>query len=164
MAKRIYKVGFKKLGELLIHPLLHNAPNLAFLNVLLAPVIWLYKKFTAWRKANEYYLDKTPQLVHIEAVLNDRWDVGLRRIVVENYKGLASPVIYLEPENKTAPVIYTEAEGEPAPFIYTGEELKAITPDFIIKVPSFIVFDQDEMIALVYNYCLPDKAFIIQII
>lgn len=164
MANRFYKVGFKKLVELVMHPALVNLVNLTFMDVLFAPIIALYKRFTRQRKDNEYYLSKTAQLVHIEAVLNDRWDIALRRIVVENYKGLVSPFVYLELEGKEAPLVYTEAEGQPAPYIYTNDELAEITPDFIIKVPSVVVFDQAEMIALVYEYCLPDKAFIIEIV
>ena len=160
---RWFDISLKKLKEMVMHPKLRGADiNLVFTDVLIEPLIFAYKVFKAYRKENVYRLNKGPLMIDIQAVLNDRWDEGLRRIVVENYVGLSSPYLFIEAEQKEEPYIYTEAEGKPAPILYTQADLNAVTADFVIKVPSFIVFDMDEMIALVYKYCLPDKHFIIQ--
>lgn len=141
---------------------LRKPKRLAGLYALVSPIVWLYNKFYNFLLDKLYELGKTSQVVHIEAVLNDRWDAGLRRIYIIDGSGIEPLVIYREAEAKQAPYIYLEAEGEPAPYIYRNEELNVVTIDFIIMIPVFIVFDMDELKALVDKYRLPGKVYIVQ--
>lgn len=159
---RRYRIDINGLIKLLVKFSLRKPKRLAGLNALTYPIVILWNGFLKFLQDKVYELNKTSQVVHIEAVLNDRWDAGLRRIYLTDGDSVEPLYIYRVAESKPAPIIYQDAEGEPAPYIYTDNELNAVTIDFIIHVPVFITFDEEEMKALVNKYRLPGKAYIIQ--
>lgn len=159
---RQYNIHWKGVVKLLVKYRLNKPKRRAGLYALIYPIIWLYAAFYNYLMGLVYELSKTSQVVHIEAALNDRWDAGLRRIYITDATSLQPVVVYRHSESKTPPYIYQEAEAEPPPYIYTDAELNALGPDFIVMVPNFIVFDMDELVALVNKYKLVGKFFIVQ--
>lgn len=157
-----FKIDFVIIIRMLLKARLKKPKRLAGLYALVSPLIWLYNGFLTFLTDRLYELARTSQVVHITAVLNDRYDAGLRRIYLVDANGIDPVIIYRVVEGKAPVYIYTDAEGEPAPYLYTNDELNGITVDFIIKIPYFIVFDEAELRAIVDKYRLPGKVYIIE--
>lgn len=157
-----FKVDYKGVIKLLLKFKIAKPKRLAGLYAVAAPVIWLYNGFYNMLLDRLYELAKTSQVVHIKAVLNDRWDAGLRRIDIIDGSGIEPLIIHRELEAKPAPYVYKEDEGQPLHYIYRDEELNTLTVDFIVRIPEFIVFDLEELKALVDKYRLPGKVYLVE--
>jgi len=127
---------------------------LAWMDALIAPIVWLHTQFMTFRNNTLYYLNHSSQVVYLEAVLNDRWDVALRRIRVVDGPDIDPLYLYTRLENKPN-YIYARIETIPR-YIYTGAET-INGPDFLVEVPAIITFDLNEMKALINKYRLPSK-------
>lgn len=159
---RKFKVLLDKFILMLFPKKWQTAIMMAWLKCIIAPLKRLAAEFDVFRNANIYRLGRGPQVVHIECVLNDRWDTGQRRIYIIDGEVLEPLYIYRDAEGKDAPYIYLEAEGQQAPYLYTEAELNAVGIDFIIRIPASIIFDINELKALVDRYRLPGKVYIIE--
>lgn len=157
-----YNIDWKSVVKLMVKFRLNKPKRMGGIWALVYPLHMAYNGFYNFLLDKVYELSKTPQVVYLESVLNDRWDAGLRRIRVIDASSLQPMLLYRVLEGKTPPYIYRESEGEPAEYIYREQELNALTPDFKILVPVFVEFDQDEMIALVNRYKLSGKFFVIE--
>lgn len=159
---RKFKVSLGKFIFMLFPRKWQTAIMMAWLRCIVKPLIRLGSELDIFRKSNIYRLLRGPQVVHIECVLNDRWDAEERRIYIVDGSAYEPLYIYRDAEGKQAPYIYLEAEGEQAPYIYTEAEINAVGIDFIIRIPVTIVFDMNELKALVDRYRLPGKVYIIE--
>lgn len=135
---------------------------MAWLKSIISPIKRMNTEFDTNREQNLYRLGKGPQVVHIEAVLNDRFDFVDRGIQIVDPETFNPLYIYRESETKPPVYIYTDAELLQAPYIYTDNEINAITVDFVVRVPVAVVFDTDELKALVDRYRLPGKVYTIE--
>lgn len=57
---------------------------LAWLRVLLSPVVYLYDRYQTYRSGTIYHMRVTPQVCMLELLLNDRFDPVFRRIWIES--------------------------------------------------------------------------------
>ena len=159
---KIYNIDWKKLTAWLIMVLLRTSKLVAFNNAGSALVNDLHTRFIFYKNWTEYRLGITPQTCYLEKLLNDRFDVVERRIVI--VKGVEFPALplYLKAEGK--PVnLFKKSEAIPL-VLYTKSETQQFTVDFIIKIPVLVPFDLNELKAYLDGDVLPSKIYKVQIV
>lgn len=127
----------------------------AWIESLLTPVTYIYNKFKGNRKDNLYYLNHSPQVVYLQAVLNDRFDPINRQIVIDEGIYYDSPYIYKTVESHPL-YVFTTAEAQPV-YIFLTEDTFLLTVDFQVLVPNYLSFDEFEMRSLIDKYRLVSK-------
>ncbi len=91
-------------------------------------------------------------MVYLEAVLNDRWDAGMRRIKIVDTPDIDAIYVYQESEEEP---VYVYQDSEELP-VYAYQEIEIENYEgFIVQVPSFITFDETLMKALINKYNQP---------
>lgn len=88
------------------------------------------------------------QVCYLEAFLNDRFDFTLRRIYIEDAANEETIYIYKRDE-ATPLVISTRAEASAQPIFTRGETNGDYINDFVIYMPASVVFDENELRAMV---------------
>jgi hypothetical protein len=126
------------------------------------PVNSLHSQFLYYRNYINYQLSITPQVVYLEKMLNDRYDVVLRRIVIEKGVAFEGVPLYMADELKPEK-LYRKSEGIPL-VLYTKDETLLFAVDFIVKVPISVDFDINELTAYLDIDVLPSKTYKIQIV
>lgn len=157
---KLFEVDLPKLVRLLVPPRMRKMKHVAWLQALTNPVNYLYQQFRRNRDANLYRLYITPQVVYMEKLLNDRYDISGRRIRIKD--ALVYDAEYLYQEQELKPVyIYREEENKPV-YLFTDDEIGSDSVDFFVLVPSDLTFNENEMTALIDNYKLAGKRYKIQ--
>lgn len=132
----------------------------AWLYSLIQPIIELYAIFSSYRIQALYTLSFTGQVIYLEKLLNDTFNNGGTEIFIED-GGKIAPFIFNTEENEPDLFIYNTEENEPDFFIYNTEEYPG-NIDFIVKVPTALVFDDNHMKSLINKYKLAGKNYTIQ--
>lgn len=153
----IFEVDFIKLSRLLMPPRLRKINHVSWVQALINPVNSLYQQFRRNRDANLYRLKITPQVVYLEKLLNDRYDIAEKRIRLVDAINFEPVYIYQEAEDKNR-ALYLESEAKPV-YLYTEEEIGQVSADFYVMVPASVSFDESEMIALIDTYKLAGKSY-----
>lgn len=118
----------------------------------LYPLLFLMDNFFRYRAAKEYQLLITTQVCYLTRLLNDRFDFTDRRITIGDAEKKEPIFLYQQEEEK--PVYFsTEDENSPV-YLYTKNEAGEFSDDFVVNVPSAVVFDEDEMASLLNSYIL----------
>jgi hypothetical protein len=159
-----YNIDYNKLILARIPVELRSPEVIAWVTLLCMPFAYLYTVLISFRQAKLYQLSITPQVCYLEKMLNDRYDFLLRRIYIIDGALFDPTYEFLKVENKPN-FIYTKAEisaGQPASYDYLKGEIGAFTFDFIVKVPTSLTFNQDEMKGLINTYKLASKIYTIQ--
>jgi hypothetical protein len=162
MNASIFQIEYKKLAKQLLPVRLRNAITLAYSGAFIWYLQWIYNAFKTNRAANLYRLKITPQVVYLEKLLNDRYDIALRRITIDDTITHDALYIYQRDEAKPLP-IYLKSENKPV-YLYRAEETDLNPVDFTISIPSDIAFQEAELRAMVDSYKLAGKTYIIKII
>jgi hypothetical protein len=143
---KIYDIDHNKLVTWITPGKIQKPRFLNLLKSLVYPVISLYLSFRRYRTAKQYQLKITPQVCYLEMMLNDRYDYVLRRIRI------------VDSIDRPALSIFTKDELKPvylgSKYIYTSGEAGTIKDDYIVLVPSTIVFETAEMLSLLKSYQL----------
>jgi hypothetical protein len=155
-----FEVDFPKLVRLLVPPRLRKIKHVTWLQALTNPVNYLYQQFRRNRDANLYRLYITPQVVYMEKLLNDRYDISGRRIRIKDALVFEPEYIYQEQELKPV-YIYKEEENKPV-YLFTDAEIGSDSVDFFVLVPPDLTYNENEMTALINNYKLAGKRYKIQ--
>lgn len=150
----LFDIDYNALIRLVIRKRYRKPKLLATIKCLIAPTVWLYDILKAFVNETLYYLYHNSQVVFMQAALNDQFDTVLRRITIVDGPDIDPLYIYQVAEDKPV-YIYTEAENQPV-YIYTEAETIA-GPDFIVRVPNTISFNDKQMVALIERYRLPSK-------
>ncbi|WP_343671829.1 hypothetical protein [Chitinophaga sp.] len=156
----IFDIDYQKLIRLLMPPRLRKALHVAWLQAISYPVNVLYQQFRRNRDANLYRLSITPQVVYMEKLLNNRYDLADRGIRIVDAVSNEVTWIYQEAESKPK-FLYTEAEAQPI-HLFTESEIGNEPVDFYVMVPATIYFNENEMSALIDTYKLAGMAYKIQ--
>jgi len=157
----IYNIIYSKLKIWLTPIFLRNPILVAWLGIIISPVVYVYQDLLLFRTQKLYELAITPQVVYLQKLLNDRYDYVERRITIVD--AIDQEPIYFFKRTELKPVtIYNMGENEPV-YVYTRGEVSSMKNDFIVKVPIDVVFNFNEMTSLVQTYKLPSKQFKIQI-
>jgi hypothetical protein len=157
---KLFEVDFPKLVRLLLPPRLRKIKHVVWLQALVNPVNYLYQQFWRNREANLYRLYITPQVIYMEKLLNDKYDISGRRIRIKDALVYEPEYIYQEQELKPI-YIYKEEENKPV-YLFTDFEIGSDSVDFFVLVPQDLIYYEDGMTALIDNYKLAGKRYKIQ--
>lgn len=155
-----YDISYQRLAIALVPLALRQPVLMAFLYVLLSPVIYCTSLFERFRTDTDYHLTHNGQVCYLTAVLNDRFDPTLRRITITDVEPLRGNILYLREEstflmapqrNGTAVTLNRRA--------FSGSD----SVDFAVIVPATLrsTFSQNQMQALINTYKLASKRYII---
>jgi hypothetical protein len=137
-------------------------------------IAWLYRmliklrhkktEFDALRTYWDYNLKFSSQTMSLEARLNQQYNLimGSIYIVTQNSANDAVYTFWIN-ENQPSPFIYFLAEGNTPTFITWLGEGSASALDFIVYVPFTLVFDENEMRAIIDLYRLAGKRYAIEL-
>ncbi|OSZ79262.1 hypothetical protein CAP35_13695 [Chitinophagaceae bacterium IBVUCB1] len=155
-----FNIDYNILPKLLIKKVWQEPKRMAGIAAILWPVRMLYNAFIVFFNNIIYELAHTSQVVYIEAVLNDRFDAGLRRIKIIDAPLVAPISLFRNIEQRP---LYIRRNTENAPkWLRVYKEMFPSGIQFTIEIPVSITYDEKELIALVRKYCLPGRAFMIK--
>ncbi|NNV54518.1 ribosomal mL41 family protein [Limnovirga soli] len=160
--ENIYIINWDKLATWLVPVDLRQNKLLAFVKALVSPVKDLYNRFIDYKNEVDYTISITPQVVHLQRGLNDRFDIADRRIRILPATEYNAILLALAEENKPK-LLGTKAEAVQMKLPLKSETL-AYAYDFVIEVPTAIVFNIDEMKAFVNKYKMESKNYNIKIV
>ena len=147
-----------------ISPRLRKTFILEFFKVVCSPLQLNYNSFYQFYNDKKYELIFNGQVVYLEHLLNDQFDNVNRGIYITDSPQFDDDVVlFNESENNEETVFYNESEGEPSVVFYNEAEVQT-WPDFIVNVPSAVVFNEIKMKAYLNKYKLASKNYIIQIV
>ncbi|MBT1702967.1 hypothetical protein [Chryseosolibacter indicus] len=134
---------------------------IAYVNVLVSPLVSLYNNLLPFRDQVTYKLNITSQVCFLEKMLNDRYDVVERRIYIRDGNEYLPTFIFRKAELQPL-FVYTKGEAsKPRVNIYRKGEVGQFTYDFVVCVPASVPYNEREMRALISYYKLASKFFTI---
>lgn len=155
-----YDINYAKVVTERLPEPIRTTEVIAWISRLCDPFVYIYNLVISFRQAKLYELSITPQVCFLEKMLNDRYDNTLRRIYIKDGQRFDAVYDYLAAEAHTD-YLYLQSEGH-ADYDFLQGEIGAFSFDFVVFVPSSIIFDINEMNGLVNNYKLASKFFTIQ--
>lgn len=148
------QIHINQLTELLTPTFLRKQKFLAWLRALHFPLIKIVDDFNFNRNQNLYNLAHNGQVCYLRKALNDRFDVGQRRIKITDGNRYQRQYIYTRGEQK--PKFLGKI------YLYDRADYGDTGVDFIVLIPNNLVFNEYEMKALVDFYKLASKRYKIQ--
>tara|TARA_B110000285_G_scaffold212071_1_gene255309 strand:- start:2096 stop:2575 length:480 start_codon:yes stop_codon:yes gene_type:complete len=135
-----------------------NPLHIAFLKVLIYPFKLQLKRLISERNdpfKNIYKLTHDSRVGRLEKVLNDRFDISDRRIMIGPGNRIQSLYLYTK----------SEAQQTYLPqYVYTQEEIADRNLDFTVLIPGAVIFNAQELNFLVKYYAPKDKQYKIEIV
>lgn len=131
--EQFYLVDFPVLKDMLTPVFLRKPKMLAFLKVLVKPVVYLHETLLAFRTECLYKLDHNSQVVYLRAAINDSFDNVDRRIIIANVT-IEQPVWVYEPLDDQPVYVYETLNDQPV-YLRESFEFFGGGNDFIVKVP-----------------------------
>lgn len=126
-----------------------------WIGALVEPIQTINDTFAAMVAAIRYELQFNGQVIYLEHILNDQFDVGGRNIYIDDPdQYIDDNYLYNKIEDQDDLTIYNKAEGGPDLYLYTLAETAA-NDDFIVFVPDTIGFDaamQVQMSVIIDRY------------
>lgn len=126
-----------------------------FIHSIIAPLQDINDEFYATMVTVNDYLSYTSNHLAMEELLNDKYDLTLRRIFIteNNITGQAID-IYKQPETDPSPTtIYKQGETNPSPIaMYKQSEFPLSNYDFTLNFPVAVVYDADILDKLITSY------------
>jgi hypothetical protein len=143
-----YDIDFQKLVRWNTPTKLLKQLFLKWLYCLVYPIILLHATFKLYRKNKLYEIAMNFQVCYLEAFLNDKYDLSLRRIYIAD--ALNQQTLYIYERSEAKPVfLFTRSEAQPVIFYTRGETTGDFLNDFIIFIPIAVVYDEPELRAMV---------------
>ena len=126
-----YKVNFNKLLVELTPTFLRKNVFVAFVTLLVSPIVSIYTNWFKMRSNNLYMLAHNGQVCYLRKALNDTFDQSLRRIQIGNGNKFKRQYIYTRVEQK--PKFLGKM------FLYSRNDYADTGVDFIVYVPTALV-------------------------
>lgn len=98
---KIFDINFNRWAILLLPTTLRQSKMIAWLKVLVSPLVSLHYKFIQKRRDDLYKLQHNGQVCYLRKVLNDEFDPIKRRIKITDGNRYTPQYIYTEAEQKT---------------------------------------------------------------
>lgn len=134
----------------------------SWLYSLIQPLIELYAIFSSYRIQALYTLSFTGQVIYLEKLLNDTFNNGGTEIFIEDGILKIAPFLFNTAEDADPFYVFNTAETNEANlYLYNTAEYTG-NLDFIVKVPTALVFDENQMKSLINKYKLAGKNYTIQ--
>jgi hypothetical protein len=142
---------------------LNTQDRLDWLWSLFVPFQNIRLDFLDFVSAKRYDLTRTAQVIMLEDLLNNEFDNVNRQIYIGDANLLAYTFLYMYQENQPATAFFMDTEIPPnvPPSLYLNEEYDQ-GYDFIVFVPTGLLYDEEKLRALVNKYKLAGKRYIIQ--
>lgn len=139
---RLFEIDINRLVVLLLPTFLRGKELFAFARAMVQPVYSLMGWFEVNRQANLYNLKHNGQVCYLRAVLNDAFDMQLRRIRLEDSERLDWVFVYPEAADRPlwldtvviASEAFTSDEGTDFTVIVPSDLSRAIIPQMISLV------------------------------
>jgi hypothetical protein len=138
-----YQLNQQALIQSLLPSLLRQPRHLAWLEVLLSPLLTLYEQFADHMATTTRELSYNGQTMLLEKALNDRFDPAFRRIRIINADTELEPV-YLNfvSEEQNMSIVHFANEGQPLLYVsqwidYTNQV------GFTVRVPRGLAAQED---------------------
>lgn len=147
----MFDIDYNKLISDLL-PWFHRRPVLlAWLKVLVSPVVSLYNDFIQFRETNVFSASLTGQVISLEFMLNKVFygDGTLRHIYISDGERLLPPYVFNKEENKVLFLFNSNETHDPVYMYRIGETTGY---DFIVWVPTSLVFDAAYMRGLIEKH------------
>ena len=146
----MYNLDIKKVVIYLLPTVLRKPRIIAYLNAISIPFESVLNALSNYRLMLNKEVAITPQKCYLRKFLNDKFDVNLRRILIEDSVSLPITYVFLESENspKFLPFYLSDTEGV----------------NFIVKVPISLQNIENQIIDFINKYKLPSKKFRIEYI
>lgn len=132
----------------------------AFLYLILHPIKTINILFDLFKKDIDYKLIFNGQVIYLEHYLNDLYDNTNRGIYIVDGSRTNQNYVYNRAEQIPSLVLYNRAENTPVYFINNNEVVEEV--NFIIKVPSSVVFNEKIMREQIDIYKSAGKKYIIE--
>lgn len=159
---KVFEINFNNLVVHFLPMGLRKQDAIAWLRALVKPIATIHIQFINYRRASLYKIEHTPQVFSLEQVLNDAFDVQLRRIFIGD-GAYRDGVYFYNPEEQKPVAFYDPEENAPVHF-YDGSQLFSLDTDFVVTVPFELTASQEiRMRSLIDFYRLPDKTYNVEI-
>lgn len=133
----IYSIDWNGLVRKVLPGFLKKPMVFAYLDSALVCLSSVHERFKEEMIEWRYQVEHTAQVIHIEKVLNDRFDAVDRRIYIENVG--FSEYVYLWPPEDENPHYLQEPGATPDRPVYLLEEdAGTISPDATVYVPAVL--------------------------
>lgn len=150
-----------KMGSELIGSRIQKNTTMAFLNSILEPFSQLFELFYSFYETNRYELSITSSVIDLERVLNDKFDPENREIYISDSSvQLNQVIIFNEIEQNEETIIFNQSEGESDTILFNESEF-VTSPNFIINIPSSLVFNENQLNQLMSIYKTAGKNYVI---
>ena len=158
----MFNIDLNKLIRWLVPHFLQKPKHLAWLTVLLSPIVWLYDQFLIYRLAKLREATINSSVNRFEIALQTQFaNAGIYIVHPGNY--LNQAFIYLEIEGATPEFDYLDIEAHtPVDYDATQAEFD-VEVDFIVRVPSSLTDSQTLIKAFINKYSFFGKRFKIEL-
>ena len=137
----------------------------SWLYALFTPFTTLKTSFNTYITDKNYELDFNGQVISLERLLNDQYDNTLRRIFIEDSAATEQPFLFFSSDNNVSEgdswLFFDGDTNVAITDFWFFEEVSQYVVDFVVNVPSALVYEQAELIAYVNKYKLAGKSFAI---
>jgi hypothetical protein len=156
----MFEINFKKLIQIIVPYFLFKEKLRDYLFAATKGLETVHGFFKTFRIKSIKDLQFTGQLVYLEHILNDDFDNGVRGIYIINVNVNQFNFVYRKIENK--PVYLSRKSEGATPFYLSRRAEYGFIVDFIVNVPIAVVFDSNQMKALINKYKLAGKRYKIE--
>lgn len=154
----MYNVDFDRLVRLNLPEWKRKPIMLGFIYTLIKGCKDIHVQLMSLRNNTSRFLNFNGQTIYLEHILNEEFDPNGWGVYIDNVIDRSFTFIYNKSEGRDPFYIYNKSEGKPPRYIYNKIEYLS-TVDFIVYVPLAVVFDIDQMTALVNKYRYASRTF-----
>lgn len=160
----MFNFDFLNTIKRLLPPKRRKIKYIAWLAGLFSPLRKLKDQFTTLQADKNYEIAFNTQTLSLENRINQHYSLPLGTIYIETIASISNDVFdFWLSENQTPKYVYWLSENSTPQYIYWLSETspQAIGNDFIVYVPAALVFDEQEMKAIINLYKLAGKRYTI---
>lgn len=156
-----FSLDFRKLVTDMLPPKHRKPKFIDWLYVLVSAIRYVHGQFTTFVDTIRFDLRFTSQVIYLEYLLNLKFNGGLNTILIKDGSNAEFSYIWQATENQPL-YVNTTAEFTPPDdvYLYNNAEYSGYA-DFVVMVPSGLVYNRSEMIALINRYKLAGKIYTI---
>ncbi|MEE9408117.1 MAG: hypothetical protein V3V28_08590 [Polaribacter sp.] len=155
----VFKIDFYALAVQLMPVQWRKPRHIAFVKVLVTPFVLMLQQLRKYRSTTIYKLQHDSRIGKVEKVLNDKFDIIERRILIIEGQRKRQNYSFYRSENR---------EALATPFVtYSQDEVAEFSSDFEVCIPTvvgLISSDLTQLNTLVRYYADKDKHFVIKLI
>lgn len=159
----VFNINFRKLASDLMPHFLREPQHVKIYEHPLSAIQEVNNNLLVVRDQIAFDLSFTGQKIYLQELLNLIFDPIGRAIYIENQTDFLNDNFeYFDIEGQSPEYEYFEAEGNPPSYDYLQSEY-GLAATFIVFVPNSLVFDLNEMNALINKYRAAGRPHAIQL-